>query len=100
MHKKQKFFKGEKTMKRNLLISMLVMLVMLVGVFTVGTVAASAEENVPVLGIELDKSTATYDVRSGKTYFLITATVIPGDATTQDIFWMTSDDTIVEIKDS
>ncbi len=78
---------------------MLVMLVMLVGVFTVSTVAASAAENVAVMGIELDKTTATCDLALSNTWFEVNATIIPGDATNQDIFWMTSDDSIVEISD-
>ncbi|MBR2385385.1 MAG: hypothetical protein IKA99_07255 [Clostridia bacterium] len=40
-------------------------------------VTASAAENVAVMGIEFDKTTATYDLRSGKIVFPITATIIP-----------------------
>ena len=78
-------------MKRNLLISMLVMLVMLVGVFTIMPMTASAadeSEYVPVTGIV---SRFTYNELAVDSFTTIGASVYPEDATNKNVKYTSSD---------
>ena len=65
---KNKRNKGENIMKKRIL-SMFIAVLMVALMIPFSALTAFAAENVAVLGIELDRTTATYDLRRGKTAY-------------------------------